>query len=130
LVAVVLFVDLGQAGFGIGCAGTEEGDDPHPDYGAGTAETDGQCHADDVAGAHPAGKCEGEGLEGGDAGPFGAVVLEEEPYHFGEVAYLHKSGAEGEIECRCEAQAYERPAPYIVVEDGYYFVHVFVVLCC
>ena len=121
---MVLLVDLGQACLGKGGACPEEGDNPHPHDGSRASETDGQCHTDDVAGAHAAREGEGEGLEGGDASPLGTVVLEEETDHLGKVAHLHETGAEGEVESSGKAEPYERPTPYTFVEKSDYFVHV------
>ena len=124
LVAVMLFVNLCQAGFGIGGASPKECDNPHPDDGSGAAESDGQGHTDDVACAHATRKGEGESLEGGDAGTLAAVVLEEQAHHLAQVAHLHKTGAKGEIECGSQAESYERPAPDAFVEESYYLIHI------
>ena len=49
----------------------EEGDEPHPENGSGTADRDGSGHADDVAGADRRGEGRAERLELGDRAVLG-----------------------------------------------------------
>ena len=49
-----------------GGGGSQDRDEPHPQYGAWSAHDERQRDPDDVAGSHPAGQPDGEGLEGGD----------------------------------------------------------------
>ena len=58
-----------------GGGGSQDRDEPHPQYGAWSAHDERQRDPDDVAGSHPAGQPDGEGLEGGDA----AVAAVREP---------------------------------------------------
>ena len=65
----VLTTDLEQLGEGRlaeGGGGSQDRDEPHPQYGAWSAHDERQRDPDDVAGSHPAGQPDGEGLEGGD----------------------------------------------------------------
>lgn len=39
------------------------------------------------------------------------------------MAHLHKAGAERKVERTNEAEAYQRPAPYAVVEECDDFIH-------
>ena len=70
LPVVVFLIDLGQSGLDKGAAGTEEGDNPHPDDGSRTAEADGSGHTHDVARTHTSRQGHGKSLERGDAGFF------------------------------------------------------------
>ena len=91
---MTLLVYLGQTGLGVGGAGTEEGDNPHPHDGPGSAEAYGHGYTHDIARAHTSRQRQREGLEGANALFLGFVVLEKKAYHFAEMAYLHKAGAE------------------------------------
>ena len=61
--AVFLFEKLGQGRFHESRCRTQQGDDPHPEHGARTADGDGGRHARQVTGSHPGGHRNGESLE-------------------------------------------------------------------
>ena len=116
-------VHHGQCGLHEGRGGAEEGDDPHPEDGAGTAEGQGRRHADDVAGAHASGQGHAEGLEGRDAflGAVGLLLTllgEEGADHLLETAHLDEAGAESEIQAGTDQEYDQGRTPDDVVDEG------------
>ena len=57
---------LGKSRLAEGGGGSQDRHEPHPQHGAGAPHDQCQRHPDDVAGSHPAGQSDGEGLEGGN----------------------------------------------------------------
>lgn len=111
-VLAVLFdlVQLAQRRFGIGRAGAQEGDRPHPEHRAGAAETDGGGHAGDIAHANPAGQGHGQGLERRDAG-IGVTLLEQQAQHFLEQAHLDETGLDRIEQAGAKAQVNQGRTP-------------------
>ena len=113
---------LGQRGFGVDGGHTEEGNDPHPENGAGAAGEDGTRGTDDVAGTHLCGDGGGEGLEGTHAAVlFGAAegqVAKHALHTLAEAADLHKVGLNGEPQTDGHQQENEDVAGEVFVELG------------
>ena len=93
-VAVTLFVDLGQGALHKGGSTAHQGDDPHPEHSAVTAQADGGGNAHNVAGAHAGRGGHHQRLEGGYvallAGLFGDYAD-----GFAKHTQLDEFGAEG-----------------------------------
>ena len=104
---VLLLVALGQGALNKGGGRTDEGQQPHPEHRAVAADEgggdDGVGHTGDVAGTHPGGGGDHQGLEGRDI----LAVLLLLPQHtdgLREQAELDALGADGEVEPREDKQ--------------------------
>ena len=98
----------GQGGLRVDGSHAEEGDDPHPEDGAGAAGQDRARSAHDVAGAHLGGNGGGQGLEGAHAPLLPSApqrqIAEDLLHTLAEAAYLNKAGANGIKESHTDEQ--------------------------
>ena len=119
LSVVVFLVYLCQRGLDKGAAGSEEGDNPHPDDGTGAAEAYGRGHTHDVARAHTAREGHGESLERRDARCLLVLTAaaKKQLDHLAEAAHLHKARAEREIERCYQTQRHHRGTPYPITDS-------------
>ena len=99
-IGIHLAGDLGQHGLGIVGGHAQEGDDPHPEDSAGSADEDGPTSTYDIAGAHLGGNGGGKRLEGAHAASMAAAmegdVSKQPPAPFGKASDLNETGFNGE----------------------------------
>ena len=118
---------LGQNGFGIDGGHAKEGDDPHPEDGAGTAGQDGAAGTHDVPCADLRGASRGERLEGTHATALFATVqaefAEDVVQILAETANLHKIGADGEKQASDNEKRNQDVVRQIVVDSLDYMKH-------
>ena len=113
----LFFVNLPQSGFHEGARSPEECDDPHPEKGARTAETDGGGHPRDVSGADAARERHAERLKGRNPG-FVLALLEHEPNHFRDHSQLYEAAAERKIGAGGKKESHQNGTPNNVVNEG------------
>ena len=113
----------GQRGFSIDGGHAEEGNDPHPEDGAGAAGQNSAGCAYDVAGAHLGGNGSGQGLEGAHA----AVMLfavegqiaEHSAHTLTEAADLNKAGLDAVPQADSHQQKDQNVVGQVRVDAAY-----------
>ena len=110
----------GQRGLSVNGCHAKEGDDPHPEDGAGAAHQDGAAGADDVTGTHLGGDGRGQSLERGHTTFLLATaqgqVAEYLLHAFAEAADLHEASFDGEDEAGTHQQENENVVREIGVD--------------
>ena len=113
---------LRQRGLGVDGGHAEEGDDPHPEDGAGAAGEDRTGGTYDVAGAYLRGDGSGQGLKRGHTAFLCAAaevqLTEKLPHALPEAAYLHKAGADGVPQANAHQQEDENVAAEVLIDLG------------
>ncbi|SST09767.1 Uncharacterised protein [Acinetobacter baumannii] len=94
-----------------------QGDRPHPEHRAGTAERDRYRHAGDVAGTDPRRQRGAERLERGDSRVVRLAAALEHAEGMTEVAELDQPQAHGEVQAATDQQPDEDLAPDKAVEQ-------------
>ena len=128
-----LLEKLGQRGFNKCRCRPQQGDDPHPEHGAGTSDGNGCCHTSEVACSHTRGNGNGESLERGYVLVSLVAVVKaarsrgsrvgQQPEHFAYHAELHPLGLKSEPystknQCSCQ-----HITPYGIIHLCNCFVH-------
>ena len=103
-VPAALLEDLGERGLHEAGGHADEGDDPHPEQGSGTAGHNGQGDSGDVPDADSRGQSHGEGLEGGDTALRTGARPGQRVDHGAEVAQLNQVGAGGQVDADQDEQ--------------------------
>ena len=117
---IAYLVDLGKRAFGEAGSGADDGDDPHPEYGARTADHDGDGYAGNVAYADAGSRADAEGLEGADVG-MSSVMTDaflQQSYHFPYHAQLNEAGSQGKPEAERDEHDDENIGPQNIIGDG------------
>ena len=122
----VLFDDaglLGERRFRVDRGHAEEGDDPHPEDGAGAAGQDRAGRADDVARADLSGDGGGERLERAHAAVMLLAAKRQVAEHtvpaLFEAADLHEAGLDGVPKAHAEQQEHKDVVAEVFVDLGY-----------
>ena len=114
-------VDLCQGALHKTRGTADEGNDPHPEYGAGTAGNDGDGHTGDIADTDAGSRADTECLEGADRASLClcADAFCQETHHFRQHPELHEFRGQGEV----NAAAYEDHNEHIGPQQGVDTVH-------
>ena len=122
----VLFDDaglLGERRFRVDRGHAEEGDDPHPEDGAGAAGQDRAGRADDVARTDLSGDGGGERLERAHAAVMLLAAQRQVAEHavpaLFEAAQLHEAGLDGVPQAHAEQQEHENVVAQVGVDVAY-----------
>ena len=122
----VLFDDaglLGERRFRVDRGHAEEGDDPHPEDGAGAAGQDRAGRADDVARTDLSGDGGGERLEGAHAAVMLLAAQRQVAEHavpaLFEAAQLYEAGLDGVPKAHAEQQEHENVVAQVGVDVAY-----------
>ena len=112
-------VDLGERALDKSRRRANEGDDPHPEYGAGTARNDGDGNTCDVADADARGRTDAKSLERRDrlaSARTAAELPREEANHLGQSTQLNQPGGKCEPEPRADEHNDDDISPQEVVD--------------
>ena len=96
---ILFFMELGQRGFCKSGGGTQQRDDPHPEYSSGAAGGNGRNYSDQITHAHPCGSGYDQRLKSGYGIFFRYVLLfRGDPKHFRKETEGQKTGPYSEID--------------------------------